>query len=288
MIALGCKTTQACVNHCPTEKYSGYAEAMALGGLTDAHVKEKMKPYCVVMSEAKWEHMSAMDLIKHELCPSWVLPSNPVLGRCLPTIVNSGENSNPNATVFGEGETLNNKPLDKGTISGAVNALGYFLSLRSLGERIFNDIAASWWMIGTALLTACFISFFWIVLMRFFAGIMVWTSLSLIFVLFGGLFGYSLFRYIKIKDMPSAQGNIFQVNITPHYMKDALGLADTWLAFSIILGIIFGIILLVLIALRARIAMAIELIEQGSKAVGHMFSTLFFPVLPFLLHLIGR
>lgn len=36
--------------------------------------------------------------------------------------------------------------------------------------------------------------------------------------------------------------------------------------------------------LRQRIKIAIELIEQGSKAVGQMFSTLFFPVVPFVLH----
>ena len=62
-----------------------------------------------------------------------------------------------------------------------------------------------------------------------------------------------------------------------------MALADTWLAFTIILGIIFGIIVLLLIALRQRINIAIELIEQASIAVGHMFSTLFFPILPFIL-----
>ena len=35
-----------------------------------------------------------------------------------------------------------------------------------------------------------------------------------------------------------------------------------------------------------RILIAIALIEQGSKAVGQMFSSLFFPIIPFLLQLV--
>lgn len=41
-----------------------------------------------------------------------------------------------------------------------------------------------------------------------------------------------------------------QVNYTPDFGKDALALADTWLAFTIILGIIFGIIFIVLCVVK--------------------------------------
>ncbi len=74
-------------------------------------------------------------------------------------------------------------------------------------------------MIVLALTMAAVLSFLWIVLMRCFAGIMVWTSISLIFILFGGLFGFTLYKYVTIKDLPSAEGNIFQVNITPDYVN---------------------------------------------------------------------
>ena len=40
---------------------------------------------------------------------------------------------------------------------------------------------------------------------------MVWSSLGLVVALFGGLFGFSLYKYIQIKDSPASQGNIFQV-----------------------------------------------------------------------------
>ena len=288
VLSLGCPTPQVCVHECPKDQYSGYAAAYA-SSLGDSMIKRRMKPYCLHVPDSEWDRTSAMDLLKKEICPSWWLPSNPVLGRCLPLVVSSNEEeSNPNKTVFGEGQTMDGKPVSEGTISSAVTALGAFLQLRGLGERVFNDLSDTWWMIGVAMVAACIISFLWIILMRFFAGIMVWVSLGGICLLFGGLFGWTLYKYIKIKDLPTAQGNIFQVNVTPDYGKDLLALAETWLAFAIMLGIVFGIVVLVLIALRQRIAIAIELIEEGSKAVGHMFTTLFWPVFPFVLHIVGK
>ena len=84
---------------------------------------------------------------------------------------------------------------------------------RGFGERVFNDLSDTWWLIGLAYIAAAFISFLWIVLMRFLTGIMVWTSIGLIFSIFGGLFGYTLYKYTIVKDLPTAQGNIFQVMI---------------------------------------------------------------------------
>ncbi len=59
-------------------------------------------------------------------------------------------------------------------------------------------------MIGLAYLGCSILSFFWILLMRCFAGIMVWTSIALVFLLVTGLLGYSTYRYglntIKINE----------------------------------------------------------------------------------------
>ena len=60
---------------------------------------------------------------------------------------------------------------------------------------------------------------------RFMTGLMVWTSLLLIVLLFGGLFGLSLYKYITLKDLPDSQGNIFQINFTPDYFVDFINQA---------------------------------------------------------------
>ncbi len=220
VLALGCQTPQVCVHKCPSEKYSGYAEANL--GLPDAVVKERMRPYCEVISEHRWEAMSALQLIKEGYCPTWVLPSKPVIGRCLPTLVEDGgggSSKGENSTMLGPEDTENGKEVKKGTIVAAVYKLGLFLELRGFGEKVFSDLGDSWWIIAVACALAAILSFTWIVLMRCLAGVMVWTSVALLFCFFGGLFGYTLYKYFEIKDLPSAQGNILTVNITPDYVN---------------------------------------------------------------------
>ena len=56
----------------------------------------------------------------------------------------------------------------------------------------------------------------------------------------------------------------------------------TWMIFLVIMAIVLVIILVILIFLRKRVKIAIELIEEASIAVGHMMSTLFFPLVPFI------
>ena len=57
---------------------------------------------------------------------------------------------------------------------------------------------------------------------------------------------------------------------------------DLWLVLSITLSIFTFIMLVILIFLRSRIKIAIELIEEASKAIGSNMMTLFFPIGPFI------
>ena len=193
-----------------------------------------------------------------------------------------------NDTIIDKDSNPDGKEVTNGEIKHALIDLGAFLSVRKFGERIFNDLSHTWWMIGIGFVLACILSFLWILLMRFFTGIMVWTSIALMFVLVAGLFGYSLHRYMLVKDITANQISILQVNLTPDYLKNVFQLADTWLAFACILGILTCIILLVLIALRNRIQIAVQLLEQAAKAVGSLCSTVLWPIVPFVLHVVVR
>ena len=56
-----------------------------------------MKPYCdpYVSRAPDWDRRDAMTLIKEGVCPAYVLPSSPVLGRCMPAVNKlSGSNQN--------------------------------------------------------------------------------------------------------------------------------------------------------------------------------------------------
>uniref|UniRef100_A0A7N8WV02 Choline transporter-like protein n=1 Tax=Mastacembelus armatus TaxID=205130 RepID=A0A7N8WV02_9TELE len=65
-----------------------------------------------------------------------------------------------------------------------------------------------------------------------------------------------------------------------------LQVQETWLAFLIIISVVEVIILLTVIFLRTRILIAIALIQESSKAIGHMMSALLYPLVTFVLLLV--
>jgi choline transporter-like protein 2/4/5 len=180
---------------------------------------------------------------------------------------------------------MDGNPVTGEELNESIIRLRLLLELRNFGERVFSDLGDTWWMIGIALIGACILSFVWIILMRWITGIMVWTSITLCTLLFSGLLAYSVYNYVLLKDDPTAGGTILSISPSAYYLQDLAGQRNTWLAIAIVTGVILLVIVMVLIALRQRINIAIELIEQGSKAVGQMCSALTFPAMPFLLHI---
>lgn len=86
----------------------------------------------------------------------------------------------------------------------------------------------------------------------------------------------------RFSQLYSAGDSFNDFDFTTNF-KSYLDLSYTWLVFLIISGIALLIVLLLLCFMRTRIKIAIELIEEASIAVGHMISTLFFPLVPFVL-----
>ena len=172
VLSLGCPTPQTCVKKCPE-----FTTSFSYG----ANSKSQMRPYCFMLPDSEYESQSISELIKEGICPAFILESQPLLGRCLPSFSNGGSD---NDTVISASTEINIiKPITKGTLKHALTALGAFLSVRDYGERIFNDLKDTWWMVGIGLILATILSFVWIILMRFLARIMVWLSIGLSFIL---------------------------------------------------------------------------------------------------------
>ena len=188
-----------------------------------------------------------------------------VFGRCIPSIGSSSEDSSDQNEVIVHKKDNNGREITKGTIVDATRRLMLFTSARDFISNAITDLTNTYWMIGIGLILTFLLCMLWIFLMRFIAGILIWTSITSLFVLFAGLFGYSIYRCNQVykNNDPDADNNIFGVNITPDYFDDVLALKDTWLAFSIISGFFTLIIILVFIALRKRISLAIALLDQG-------------------------
>ena len=73
-----------CVESCPDDTKSFWlaAEVIEAGGgsdLLEKQLNEEMKPYCD--PELFSKDKKPKTLMKEQICPYWILPSNPFVGR---------------------------------------------------------------------------------------------------------------------------------------------------------------------------------------------------------------
>uniref|UniRef100_A0A8D3EE97 Choline transporter-like protein n=1 Tax=Scophthalmus maximus TaxID=52904 RepID=A0A8D3EE97_SCOMX len=156
------------------------------------------------------------------------------------------------------------------------------IEARQVVMKIFEDYTQSWYWILIGLVIAMLTSLLFIVLLRFLAGIMVWVMIVLVILVIGyGIF-HCYMEYAALKGEPGANVTLqdlgFQTDFSVY-----LQIRQTWLAFMIILAIVDVIIILLLIFLRKRILIAIALIKEASRAIGHVMCSLLYPLFTFFL-----
>ncbi|XP_029815783.1 choline transporter-like protein 2, partial [Manacus vitellinus] len=156
------------------------------------------------------------------------------------------------------------------------------LETRQLAMKIFEDYTVSWYWIIIGLVIAMVASLIFIVLLRFLAGIMVWVMIVMVILVLGyGIF-HCYMEYAKLKGEAGSDVSLVDLGFQTD-LRVYLHLRQTWLAFLIILCVVELVIVLLLIFLRKRILIAIALIKEASRAVGHVMSSLLFPLCTFFL-----
>uniref|UniRef100_A0A7N6F5Y8 Choline transporter-like protein n=1 Tax=Anabas testudineus TaxID=64144 RepID=A0A7N6F5Y8_ANATE len=159
------------------------------------------------------------------------------------------------------------------------------LDARQVVMKIFEDYTQSWYWILIGLVIAMLISLLFIVLLRYLAGIMVWVMIVLVILVIGyGIF-HCYMEYAALQQKPGSNVTIQQLGFQTDFSV-YLQIRQTWLAFSqymIILAIVEVVIILLLIFLRKRLLIAIALIKEASRAIGHVMCSLFYPLFTFLL-----
>ncbi|XP_056263246.1 choline transporter-like protein 2 isoform X1 [Pseudoliparis swirei] len=271
LLEFQCPTTQICVEKCPETFMT----------LVKAYTNKKdfafYKTFC---KEGVTDTMGIPTILSLGLCPAMLTPSKPFIRRCFPAlglvggVVTVGNNSHFDD---GSGKMRDAKDL----VDGVKNAT-VVIEARQAVMKIFEDFTQSWYWILIGLVIAMLISLLFIVLLRFLAGIMVWVMIVMVILVIGyGIF-HCYMEYAALKGEAGANVTIqelgFQVDFTVY-----LQIRQTWLAFMIILAIMEVIIILLLIFLRKRILIAIALIKEASRAIGHVMSSLFYPLFTFLL-----
>ncbi|KAM6967084.1 choline transporter-like protein 2 isoform 2-T2 [Tautogolabrus adspersus] len=271
LLEFQCPTTQMCVEKCP-EKFLTLVKAY-----TNSKDFDYYKQFC---KEGVTDKMGIPDIVSMGLCPAMLIPSKPFTRRCFPAlgqkggVITVGNNSHFDD---GSGTFRDAKDLMDGVKNATV-----VIEARQVVMKIFEDYTQSWYWILLGLVIAMLTSLLFIVLLRFLAGIMVWIMVALVIVVLGyGIF-HCYMEYAALKEEPGADVTLqdlgFQTDLTIY-----LQVRQTWLAFMIILAIVEVIIILLLIFLRKRILIAVALIKEASRAIGHVMSSLFYPLFTFVL-----
>uniref|UniRef100_A0A8D3A682 Choline transporter-like protein 2 n=1 Tax=Scophthalmus maximus TaxID=52904 RepID=A0A8D3A682_SCOMX len=264
LLEFQCPTTQLCVESCP-DRHLTLVKAK-LGSKED---HEYYKQFC----------KDGVDFILRDgLCPALLMP---ITRRCLPALgtMKGGVVVVGNETTFDSGQGVNINATDVLEASKKSNVA---VEARQVAMRIFEDYTQSWHWILLGLVIAMLVSLIFIVLLRFLAGVMVWIMIVLVILVIGyGIF-HCYMEFASLKGEPGADVTIRDLGLQTDFSV-YLQIRQTWLAFMIILAIVEFIIILLLIFLRKRILIAIALIKEASRAVGHVMSSLFYPLLTFAL-----
>uniref|UniRef100_A0A3B5LW13 Choline transporter-like protein n=1 Tax=Xiphophorus couchianus TaxID=32473 RepID=A0A3B5LW13_9TELE len=268
LLELQCPTPQICVEKCP-DRHLNLVKAK-LGSNED---REYYSRYC--------KEGTDFTILRDALCPAMLLPSKAFTRRCLPALgkLSGGVVVVGNETSFFDD---NNNRVNATDLLEASKKSNIVLEARQVAMRIFEDYTQSWHWILLGLVIAMVISLIFIVLLRFLAAVMVWVIIILVILVIGyGIF-HCYMEYAALKGEPGADVTIRDLGLQTDFSV-YLQIQQTWLAFMIILAIVEFIIILLLIFLRKRILIAIALIKEASRAVGHIMSAMFYPLLTFAL-----
>ncbi|KAG0443070.1 hypothetical protein HPB47_015320 [Ixodes persulcatus] len=278
--SLICNTPQVCVEHCPNETFS-------VDNAKGSKDELRSKLICQYGVNPLDTSVTVDDLVnKDQRCAKYYLKSSSVARRCLPgRLVKEGDQLK---------DELNGGIISAFSASGIsknTKVLAGLSSAKDAGELAFQDFKTAWPLMLIGLLAAMVVAFLWIVLMRWLATIMVWLSILCLIVLFSFGSYYSFSKYVELrKGSDSSGGNLvqdFDVSISfTQNLRAYTANKNTWLFLGIVSAVILLILLILLIFLRKRIVIAIALIKEASRAVALMPSALFFPLLPYLLHLL--
>ena len=257
-LSLSCPTRQICVEKCPDE---------TLYDKIPSHLEKIKNNFC----------------FDSKTCPSYVLKSESLLGRCVPfiskdllnkTIQAINPDTNSSVTIQNSAGDLSGQTLEK-----AINYIIKILDLEETFQLVYQDIGNSYLFILAVLGIGILISLIWLFILRFIVKPIVYLSIVVVF----GLLGFGL--YFCIQEYLDLKNTSKEWKVTTD-LKYYTELKETWLGLSIIIGILLLIFSLVMLFLRKRIVFAANIIKEVSKAVVSLPASFIWPIFPFVLFLL--
>ncbi|KAL6104752.1 uncharacterized protein ACO6RY_14407 [Pungitius sinensis] len=276
LINLQCPTTQMCVSKCP-DRFATYTE-MQLQHKLGKSYWEYYRQFCKPGFNNPDKPVS--QVLRDEDCPSMIVPSRPFLQRCLPDfITQNGTVTVANRTSFKDALEMARSVTE---LQHAAKGITGLVDTKELSMKVMEDYAKSWPWILLGLLLSLAVSLLFILLLRFTAGLLLWTTITTVILLLAcGVWVCSV-ELSQLRHRPGSNVAIIEVGLQTD-LQVYLQLTQTWIVLLVSLVVAEASILLMLIFLRSRVQVAIAMLREASKAIGHMMSTLFYPVITFLL-----
>ncbi|XP_029686337.1 choline transporter-like protein 5-A isoform X2 [Takifugu rubripes] len=263
LINLQCPTTQMCVSKCP-DRFATFSEMQQ-----QYNVSRKKWEYYRQFCKPEFNNPQkpVSEVLRDDDCPSMIYPSRPIFQRCVPdfNIVNETLMT-VNQTRFKEALEITNAVPE---LQDAAKNIAGLADTKELRIKIAEDYAKSWKWILVGLLMSLAVSLVFIILLRFTAGLLLWITIASVVL---------LLAYEK----PGSDVSIVEVGFHTD-LQVYLQLRQTWILMLVCLGVAEASITLMLISLRRRIQVAIALLREASKAISHITSTLFYPLITFLM-----
>ncbi|XP_055896841.1 choline transporter-like protein 2 isoform X1 [Biomphalaria glabrata] len=290
VVSLACPTTRICVKTCPSEYWS-FIQTVALEtAVNKVLASEREKMICKYNVDPQSAAKTVQKYVKDGDCAAYYVKTTSVMNYCVPSIFVDIVNLAADITYQYNNKSYaitdsGNSSVTGRKLSDASYYLSLFYQVKEFVDLVFKDILASWWMI----LVGCFVSLLlcmlWMFLLRWLAGIMVWATLVCIYGLLSFACYYCYNEYYRLKALNATEeygiSQAFAMNFNYY-----LSLKKTWLAFGCATSTLLILLLFLFLFLVKRVCIAIELIKEASRAIGYMFSTLFWPLVPFLLQVI--
>jgi len=260
-----------------------------------------------------------LDHIAREECAPYYIVSTEVARRCVPTGLDL---SSELGQIFNltAAEEIQNATTDLGDLFTTLSiqsivdgsfAQALLVNTRQFLLDVYRDLQVVWpaLLIGLGIILG--LSFTYIILMRCFAGIIIWTGILLSLILVAAIAAFSFYQFYCFQDTaalfnrfdPNSTTVLEFVNRTDVERISALICSQTavlrefintqlpwfqyqewtWLGVGILGTIVLLVLILILIVLGKKIRISIAIIKEASKAVGGVPTSVFYPVVTFLL-----
>eukprot|EP00002_Diphylleia_rotans_P025469 TRINITY_DN5038_c0_g1_i3.p1 TRINITY_DN5038_c0_g1~~TRINITY_DN5038_c0_g1_i3.p1 ORF type:complete len:565 (+),score=95.56 TRINITY_DN5038_c0_g1_i3:86-1780(+) len=144
----------------------------------------------------------------------------------------------------------------------------------SVIEKVYGDFVRVWWIFPVAAGVAIVMGFTWLLVLRLFAGVLVWITILVVGI------GLALLTSFLYNQADAAEKEYEDDTINDENKKRN---AELLRYAAIAISVIDVILVVILIFMRKRIQIAIGVIKEASKAMAAMPAIIFFPFVPFVM-----